>query len=295
MGNVAGFFGNLGSDALSGLGTLGKHLVSAPGYGFSSEGPARAAVSEAAPTPGISSPDQRAVFRGQINKAEKDMQDRAAAQEAQAARDAAQAAAASQTQAAPAAQQPDSVSELTDILKQQRAGINKQREIDNYMALLAGGLGAAGGKSRNALENINAGAQQGINYMMQAGKTRAADERNLLSGHLGLEKAKMYAAAQQAGRDDRDRARMMDNLAGFEKNARGQAISLIGQDKLGAMEPAAQQAAVDRMVAKILSESKPYQVQMKRLLGDDYTVPQTPVAPSAGYSYDPTKRTLSRY
>jgi hypothetical protein len=167
---------------------------------------------------------------------------------------------------------------LADILKQQRAGIGKQRDIDNYMALLSAGLGIAGGKSRNALENINAGAQQGINYMMQAGRTRSADERNLLSGHLGLEKAKMYSAAQQAGRDDRDRARLMDNLAGFEKGARGQAISLIGQDKLGAMDPAAQQAAVDRMTAKILSESKPYQAQMKRLMGEDYSVPQTPVA-----------------
>jgi hypothetical protein len=228
-------------------------------------------------TPGLSSPDQRTAFRGQLNKAEQGIQDRVAAQEAQAAAQAA-AAAQGQSQAAPAAAQPDSVSELTDILKQQRAGISKQRDIDNYMALLSAGLGIAGGTSKNALSNIGAGAQQGINYMLQAGKTRSADERNLLSGHLGLEKAKMYAAAQQTGRDDRDRARLMDNLSGFEKNARGQAISLIGQDKLGAMEPAAQQAAVDRMVAKILSESKPYQVQMKRLMGEDYSVPQTPVA-----------------
>lgn len=232
-------------------------------------GPAQAAQA----SPGISSQDSRAVFRGQLNKAEQDMQAQAAAQAAAAAQGQGQGQPTQETVA-----QPDSVSELTDILKQQRAGISKQRDIDNYMALLSAGLGIAGGTSKNALTNIGAGAQQGINYMMQANKTRSADERNLLSGHLGLEKAKMYAAAQKAGLDERATNHLMINLSAFEKNARTQAISLIGQDKLGAMDPATQQAAVDRMAAKILSESKPYQTQMKRLMGEDYTVPQTPVA-----------------
>lgn len=64
------------------------------------------------------------------------------------------------------------------------------------MALLQAGLGMMGGTSQHALQNIGAGATQGLQSLAQANAARTAEENALLSGRLGL--AKIGSAKEQA-------------------------------------------------------------------------------------------------
>lgn len=93
------------------------------------------------------------------------------------------------------------VEEIKNLLKQKGEGLSKQRDIDNYMALLSAGLGMMGGTSPFAGANIGTGAQQGINYALQAGRGRAADENALLSGRLGLYKYQQSADTNRINKE----------------------------------------------------------------------------------------------
>jgi hypothetical protein len=66
--------------------------------------------------------------------------------------------------------------------------MGKQRDIDNYMALLSAGLGMMGGTSPFAAANIGQGAQAGIKTFSDSQARRAAEENAILSGRLGMYK-----------------------------------------------------------------------------------------------------------
>lgn len=117
------------------------------------------------------------------------------------------------TQPAPAtaaAAPTNSMSSIEDIMAQRYANLDKQREQDKYMALLQAGLGMMGGTSPNALANIAAGGQQGIQSLAQANAARTSEENALLSGRLGLAKIgsekERNAALIQARKDIQDQA-----------------------------------------------------------------------------------------
>ena len=105
---------------------------------------------------------------------------------------------------APAVEASTNTNEVEDIknlLKQKGEGLSKQKDIDNYMALLSAGLGMVGGTSPFAGVNIGQGSQQGINYALQAGRGRAADENALLSGRLGLYKYQQAADTNRTNKE----------------------------------------------------------------------------------------------
>ena len=85
-------------------------------------------------------------------------------------------------------------------LEGQDHDLKKQREIDNYMALLMAGLGAAGGTSPNALSNISQGAMAGIASKQGADKSRAAEQAAVNRGMLG---AYRYQGMEDTARENR--------------------------------------------------------------------------------------------
>ena len=90
-------------------------------------------------------------------------------------------------------------SKLEQLLEARMGRLDKQRDIDNYMALLSAGLGMMGGTSPYAGANIGQGAQAGIASYLRSGATRAAEENAILSGQLGLERYKGLADIRKQG------------------------------------------------------------------------------------------------
>lgn len=90
-------------------------------------------------------------------------------------------------------------SKLEQLLEARMSRLDKQRDIDNYMALLSAGLGMMGGTSPYAGANIGQGAQAGIASYLRSGATRAAEENAILSGQLGLERYKGLADIRKQG------------------------------------------------------------------------------------------------
>jgi len=74
---------------------------------------------------------------------------------------------------------------LEELLSKRETGLGKQRDIDNYMALLSAGLGMMGGTSPFAAANIGQGAQAGIKTYGDSATRRVAEENAILSGRLG--------------------------------------------------------------------------------------------------------------
>ena len=83
---------------------------------------------------------------------------------------------------------PNYASGIEELLSKREAGLGKQRDIDNYMALLSAGLGMMGGTSPFAGANIGQGAQAGIKTFADSQARRAAEENAILSGRLGMYK-----------------------------------------------------------------------------------------------------------
>jgi soluble lytic murein transglycosylase-like protein len=120
---------------------------------------------------------------------------------------------------------PDPYAKFEELFAKREENLGKQREQDKYMAMLQAGLGMMGGTSRNALANIGAGGQQGIQALAQSNAARTAEENALLSGRLGLAKIgsnKEYQDAMMAYRKDLaertdTRARDLSAAAGAQK------------------------------------------------------------------------------
>ena len=75
-------------------------------------------------------------------------------------------------------------------LKKQRDEAKTEAEQDKYMALISAGLGMMGGTSPNALANIGAGGQKGLESYAASKKQRAAENAALTKSELGALRAK---------------------------------------------------------------------------------------------------------
>ena len=146
------------------------------------------------------------------------------------------------------------------------------------MALLQAGLGMMGGTSQYAGANIGQGASQGVAALMAARKQQSADERALMSGNLGLARADLYekmhaediARRKEAGLKSEE-AKLSNQIVSLENAAERNAVALIGQDKLGAMDPKEARAQVEAEKNRILRGSKLYRDLHRRLnLGDPF-------------------------
>jgi hypothetical protein len=113
---------------------------------------------------------------------------------------------------------------------------------------------------------------------MAGRKQESADERSLQQGMLGLTRADLYnkmhtedlARRKEAGIKGEE-AKYMSQIVSLQNAAYKNAVTLIGQDKLGAMEPTAAEARVQEVANKMLSNSKAYRDLHKRLkLGDPF-------------------------
>ena len=82
----------------------------------------------------------------------------------------------------------ETMTKLRDRIAKGYDKLDKQEAIDNYLALIAGGLGIMGGSSPFASVNIGKGALQGVQSYLQSGASRAAQEKALLSAELGAER-----------------------------------------------------------------------------------------------------------
>ena len=94
------------------------------------------------------------------------------------------------TQMATAEPKKDTYSSIMDMLKGQQKQIGEQREQDKWLALLQGSLGTMAGTSPYALQNIGAGGAKGIAEYAAAKKQRGAEESDILSQMIGLQKVK---------------------------------------------------------------------------------------------------------
>ena len=105
-----------------------------------------------------------------------------------------------ENQATQAAAQPEttqSISEKDDqsggieaLFSQQAADNKKQREINNYLALMSAGFGMMGGSSPYAFQNIGKGAQQGVATLAELNKGVGDDERALMNARISAQNAK---------------------------------------------------------------------------------------------------------
>jgi hypothetical protein len=139
----------------------------------------------------------------------------------------------------------DPFAEILGDLKSRKAGLAKDKEINNYLALLSTGLGIMGGRSQYAAENISAGGQKGIQTLMALRGQTAADENSILSGQLGLAKygslrdiqkqnaqyrdelGRARIASAEGIAEDKNRTRLTDMMAHMEKNAVSQAQAAV--------------------------------------------------------------------
>jgi hypothetical protein len=164
--------------------------------GFNVAGAGRGATNPNDPrlvsSPKFADQTQNPAFNPAVTKPSPyDIEDMEAGQGADAA---AAAAAALQQQAkkeepvAATSATPNYASGIEDLLSKREAGMGKQRDIDNYMALLSAGLGMMGGTSPFAAANIGQGAQAGIKTFSDSQARRAAEENAILSGRLGMYK-----------------------------------------------------------------------------------------------------------
>ena len=85
---------------------------------------------------------------------------------------------------------------------------------------------------------------------------------------------------------------MGQSILSYEKAAQDEAIKQIGQDKLGALDPAGQAAATRNKTAEIL-RSPTYREMLKRYHGENYIEPQSATIGGANWSYDPKNRKLA--
>ena len=79
-------------------------------------------------------------------------------------------------------------SDLKDYFSKGIAGLEEQKKINAYMALLSAGLGMMGGTSPHAMTNIGQGAQAGVQAYQAGNKDVAAQQAAMMQGRLGLEK-----------------------------------------------------------------------------------------------------------
>jgi hypothetical protein len=165
-------------------------------------------------------------------------------------------------------------SKLEEILAAREAGIGKQKATDANLALIMAGLGAAGGTSKNALENIAKGAQVGLGTYMASGRQRGAEENALMAGRLGLEKMRGLQDIRQTQMDQNLSAKIGSQIGAREKQIEQFAYNLIAGKGSMVMDSAEAQAAVAREVQRLKSQDP--------LLGKLYSQYGLPTIQSCG-------------
>jgi hypothetical protein len=147
------------------------------------------------------------------------------------------------------------ISKLEELLTAREAKIGKQAGRDENLALILGGLAAAGGTSKNALENISKGAQTGAGVYMSGNKQRGAEENAILSGRLGIEKMRGLQDIRQAQMDQNRMSSLERNIGAREKQIEQAAFNNV--TKTGLMIDSAEgQAAIAREVQRLKSQDQ---------------------------------------
>jgi len=160
------------------------------------------------------------------------------------------------------------MSKIEQLLAAREAGIGKQKSIDANLALIMAGLGAAGGTSKNALENISKGAQLGLGTYMTGAKQRSAEENAILSGRLGLEKMRGLQDIRQQQMAQNLEAKIGTQIGAREKQLETLAFNNI--TKTGLMIDSAEgQAAIAKEIQRLKSQD-PYLAKLYK----QYNLPE---------------------
>jgi hypothetical protein len=226
---------------------------------------------------------------------------------------AAGAAGAAAGAAGAAAGAPTVESALEKLLAKREGKIAQQEETNKYLSLLQAGLGMMGGTSPHAFANIGQGAMQGVGTYAALAKQQAADENALLSGRISQERYKQlenyrqqqlegleaYRQATLGQKESQAKAaehtKLTGQLGAMEGALRRAAIAKIGMDKLGSLEPQAQQLAIDAEVTNMMrSPRSQYRSLFKQAWGYDpfEGVDASQTAAPVG-TYDPQSRKLT--
>lgn len=154
--------------------------------------------------------------------------------------------------------------ELADYLKEIRENISAQRQQDKNMALIAAGLGIAGGTSQHALTNIGQGGLKGVEAHMAAQKQQGDAEKALLGGYSALARANLYADArkeanllgQQKVLAGQMQAREKEIQAGLLQSMKVPSLDMLTKD---------QAAAYQNKLASLLALDKDYNAIKRKL------------------------------
>jgi hypothetical protein len=146
------------------------------------------------------------------------------------------------------------ISKLEEMLLKREQGLEKQGAIDANLALIMAGLGAAGGKSANALENIKEGAQLGLGSYMTSAKQRNAGENAILSGRLGIEKMRGLQDIRQQQMASNLEGKIGSQIGAREKQLEQFAYNTIAGKGSMVMDSAEAQAAIAKEVQRLKSQ-----------------------------------------
>jgi hypothetical protein len=181
-------------------------------------------------------------------------------------------------------------SKLEDLFLRKEKSLEKQGAIDANLALIMAGLGAAGGTSKNALENIAKGAQLGVGTYMTGAKQRAAGENAVIAGRIGLEKMRGLQDIRKATMAQNRQGGLERGLGAYEQKARASALQIIKANNMLPLDSTPEQQAqlANEIAMKNLANDPTYKRMYKELFGFNYDVPVAgAVKPSAG-AYDST-------
>lgn len=315
MGNVGGFFGDIGKGILGGIGTLGKHLVSAPGYGLSGLSSAQPSVAGAGrgtmPASSYNVPAaQAATQRPSMAPPVETLppQPTPALGDVDIGFGANQYAPEGSAAAAAPAEGKTEEGGIRSVLDKYRQDINKQREIDTYLSLLSAGLGMMGGTSPYGMANIGQGAQRGLATYAQLGAQRSAEERALLGAESkadyykmlekrfkeqkeGTEELKRMQLGINQQRADQDRMNQLNKQAADIEAQAGKIVEQSGKlASLEALGKSSEEIAIakKRMVDDLLAQNKRYRAIQKQLMpGVEESFEGTSIR-----NYDPKTRSL---
>lgn len=140
---------------------------------------------------------------------------------------------------------------IREDIMNQRNDLKRQKQEDKYLAIIAAGLGIAGGTSPNAFANVGQGAMAGITSYSQAARTRAAENNALNKGLLSAERYRSMDEMARASLKDRAYAR--EFLAGERRDEKDIAsqdrANKLKQDNINAL--IRQDTAVDNTISRV--------------------------------------------
>jgi hypothetical protein len=183
-------------------------------------------------------------------------------------------------------------SKLEDLFLRKEKSLEKQGAIDANLALIMAGLGAAGGTSKNALENIAKGAQLGVGTYMTGAKQRAAGENAVIAGRIGLEKMRGLQDIRKATMAQNRQGGLERGLGAYEQKARASALQIIKANNMLPLDSTPEQQAqlANEIAMKNLANDPTYKRMYKELFGFAYDVPAGAPTNLAGKAQDRLKQ-----